>query len=214
MKFVFAGCRLDTSRRELTRNGAGVHLSPKAYELLRLLIEHRPRVLSKDELMNELWPDTFVVEANLHVLIGELRAALGDKSARTGSIKTHHGVGYSFVAEVREQKSRPRRADRPRVYLEVAGQRIPLGPGVNEVGRDRECEVCLNDASVSRHHARIEVSGAAVTVEDRESKNGTCVNEKRITAAKAVADGDVITFGSVTTVMVIARPVYPSTVTI
>ena len=214
MKYAFADCRLDTASRELARNGAEVHLSPKAYELLRLLIDHRPRVMSKQELMNELWPDTFVVEANLHVLIGELRAALGDKSARTSTIKTHHGVGYSFAAEVRELKTRPRRSERRRVFVEVEGRRIPLGDGTSEVGRDEDCDVCLDDTSVSRHHARIEVSGSVVTVEDRASKNGTSVNGKRVSKTKTVASGDTITFGTVKTTIVIVRPVSPSTVTL
>src|SRR5437870_5496759 len=102
MRYTFGHCRLDVASRELTLRKNAVHLSPKAFELLCLLIEHRPRVLTKAELMTALWPQTFVVEANLPVIVGELRSALGDRSASSSAIKTHHGVGYSFAAEARE----------------------------------------------------------------------------------------------------------------
>jgi DNA-binding winged helix-turn-helix (wHTH) protein len=214
MRYSFGECRLDTASRELTRNGVAVHLSPKAYELLRLLIEHRPAVMTKPQLMDELWPGAFVVEASLPVVIGELRAALGEKSARGGAIKTHHGVGYSFAAEVRERRSRlPRVTGRRRqVVLEVDNRHIELGTGANQVGREAKCDVFLNDASVSRRHACLTVAGAAVTVEDLESKNGTQVNGKRIAARTPVANGDTITFGTVETTIAISRD--PSTLTI
>jgi DNA-binding winged helix-turn-helix (wHTH) protein len=100
MRYDFGRCRLDTVNREVTLDGAARHLAPKAFELLRLLIEDRPRVVPKAELMRRMWPDAFVEEANLPVLISQARAAIGD--AGVGRIiKTHHRVGYSFAAEVR-----------------------------------------------------------------------------------------------------------------
>ena len=80
MRFSFGNCQLDTASREFVRRGEAVHLSPKAFDLLRLLIEQRPRVVSKAELMQALWPDTFVVEGNLPVLVAEVREALGDRA--------------------------------------------------------------------------------------------------------------------------------------
>jgi DNA-binding winged helix-turn-helix (wHTH) protein len=104
MRYDFERCHLDTVNREVTLDGAARHLSPKAFELLRLLLEDRPRVVPKAELMQRLWPDSFVVEANLPVLIAEARAAIGD--AGVGHIiKTHHRVGYGFAAAVRETRS-------------------------------------------------------------------------------------------------------------
>jgi DNA-binding winged helix-turn-helix (wHTH) protein len=216
MRYTFADCRLDTTSRELSRDGADVHLSPKAYELLRSLIEHRPRVMTKQELMDQLWPDTFVVEANLHVLIGELRSALGEKSARTSSIKTHHGIGYSFVAGVLEARSRPRTVarDKSRIVLIVGSRRVALAAGSHQVGRDPECDVVLNDNSVSRHHAGLRVARASLIVEDLGSKNGTHVNGRRIDAPTEAADGDSIAFGTVQTTVVISRAAVRSTVTI
>jgi len=213
MRYTFGDCRLDTTRRELLKHGVAVHLSPKAYELLTLLVEHRPRVLSKQELMDRLWPGTFVVEANLHVLVGELRAGFGDKSTRDSAIKTHHGVGYSFAADVRER--RPARAAGDRlVSLNAGGRQFVLEDGVNQVGRDRDCDVHLSDVSVSRRHARIRVARSAVIVEDLDSKNGTLVNGKRISEPSPLANGDTITFGSVQATIEIRRTEDPSTISL
>ncbi len=214
MRYSFADCQLDTTSREFSRNGQDVHLSPKAYDLLLLLLEQRPRVLNKQELMNGLWPGTFVVEANLPVLIGELRDALGEKT-RGGVIKTHHGIGYSFAAEVEElpagRAARP--ISRDRIFLVVEGERQRLATGEYPVGREPDCEVFLNHPDVSRRHARLTVEAGTVTVEDLESKNGTCLNGKRIKQAKRLVNGDTLTFGTVETTIEIWDPT-PSTVTI
>lgn len=214
MRYSFADCQLDTTSREFSRNGGEIHLSPKAYELLLLLVEHRPRVMTKQELMEGLWPGTFVVEANLPVLIGELRDAFGEKSRGSGAIKTHHGIGYSFAAEVEEHRSRPSRAvGRCRIFLVVDGQRSKLMPGEHQVGREPDCEVFLNHPDVSRCHARITVDGDTVTVEDLASKNGTMLNGRKITKSKKLVNGDTLTFGTVETTIEIWDP-SPSTVTI
>ena len=198
MRYRFGDCRLDMDSRTLTRDGGEVHLSPKAFDLLRLLIEQRPRVLSKSELMAALWPDTFVVEANLPVIVGELRSALGDRSTGTTTIKTHHGIGYSFAADV--QESRDADVDSGtgvRAVLEVGHRKILLSEGQNLVGRDRDCDVLLSDASVSRHHAKFIVRGIEITLTDMGSKNGTRVGDAALDGPVRLADGDVISFGTV-----------------
>ncbi|OFW42101.1 MAG: hypothetical protein A3J29_05115 [Acidobacteria bacterium RIFCSPLOWO2_12_FULL_67_14b] len=215
MRYVFGRCRLDTSSRDLTRDGVSVHLSPKAFELLKLLIEARPRVLPKAELMEQLWPDAFVVEANLPVLVGEVRTAIGDQAAGASVIKTHHGVGYSFVSEVREV--RPENdvtAPGPVLVLRVGSRRIVLGPGITTVGRDHDGDVYLNDPSVSRVHARIVVENGAATVEDLKSKNGTCVQSEPIDKPTLLKDGDEIEFGSVKVWFIVERPDDPTTLTL
>lgn len=214
MRYVFGHCRLDTSSRDLTRDGVAVHLSPKAFELLKLLIEARPRVLAKAELMEQLWPDAFVVEANLPVLIGEVRSAVGDHASGPNVIKTHHGVGYSFVADVREVRPDTDITDPgPVLVLRVGSRRIVLGPGITTVGRDHEGDVYLNDPSVSRVHARILVENGAATVEDLHSKNGTCVQSEAITGPTVLTDGDEIEFGSVKVWFIVERPDDPTTLT-
>ena len=73
---------LDPDRRQLLRRGEEVHLSPKAFELLKLLVDRRPKALSKNGLHEHLWPATFVSETNLASLIAEIREALGDDARR------------------------------------------------------------------------------------------------------------------------------------
>jgi DNA-binding winged helix-turn-helix (wHTH) protein len=200
MRYLFANCLLDTKSREFRRGTIDVHLSPKAYELLHLLIAQRPRVVSKAELMQTLWPDTFVVEGNLPVLVAELRSAIGPRpTVAAGVIKTHHGIGYSFAAPVLASKSRlmPDQGGAG-ALLEIGTRRIELSPGENEIGRDPECDVHINDASVSRHHARITLAAAVATLVDRGSKNGTKVNGTLIDAPVELQDGDELTFGQVT----------------
>ena len=199
MRYLFANCLLDTKSREFRRGNAQVHLSPKAHELLHLLIAQRPRVVSKAELMEALWPDTFVVEGNLPVIVAELRAAIGSRpSVAAAVIKTHHGIGYSFAAPVLAAKSTllPDQ-DGTGALLKIGRRRIELSPGENEIGRDPECDVHINDASVSRGHARITLAAAVATLVDHGSKNGTKVNGKRIEAPVELQDGDELTFGQV-----------------
>ena len=96
MQVRFSDFVLDTDTRELLRDSRPIHLSPKAFQLLELLVETRPRALPKDTLYNRLWPNTFVVEANLSNLVGEVRAALGDNPRRPRFVRTVHGFGYAF----------------------------------------------------------------------------------------------------------------------
>jgi len=198
MRYYFGGSCLDTSSRELTLDGSARHLSPKAFELLRLLIEARPRVVPKSELMQRLWPDTFVGEANLPVLIAEARAAIGD-AGLAQTIRTHHRIGYGFAAEIRETSSAAdsAQANSRALVLLLQGRRIVLSPGINVVGRDRDADVHIDDPSVSRRHARILVDGDTVAVEDLESKNGTRVGGVPVSRPTILAVGDVVTFGGV-----------------
>ena len=199
MRYLFGNCLLDTKSREFRRGNAHVHLSPKAHELLHLLIAQRPRVVSKAELMEALWPDTFVVEGNLPVLVAELRSAIGSRpTAAAAIIKTHHGIGYSFAAPVVASKSRllPDQGGSGAV-LKIGRRHIELSPGENEIGRDPECDVHINDPSVSRGHARITLAATVATLVDHGSKNGTRVNGTLIEAPVELNDGDELTFGQV-----------------
>jgi len=99
--FEFGPFVLDASRRALSRGGEPVALQPKALDMLLCLVERRDVVLTKDELLRDLWPDTFVDEANLSQNIYVLRKALGQEGG-DGYIKTVPKRGYRFVADVRE----------------------------------------------------------------------------------------------------------------
>ena len=82
-RWTFGNFLLDLDTHELVRAGTPVSLSPKAFQLLGILVEHRPKALSRTELQERLWPSTFVVEKNLTNLVSEIREALGDDPVRS-----------------------------------------------------------------------------------------------------------------------------------
>ena len=99
--YEFGPFRLDASKRLLWREGQQVSLAPKAFETLLALIERRGQLLEKDALMQMLWPDSFVEEANLTVKISQLRKTLGEHPQEHQYIVTVPGRGYRFVADIR-----------------------------------------------------------------------------------------------------------------
>lgn len=100
--YEFGPFRLGNVNRALLRDGESVPLTRKALEMLTLLVQHRGRVLEKDELLQRLWADTIVEEANLTQNIYLLRKALGQCARRQSYIETIPKRGYRFVAEVKE----------------------------------------------------------------------------------------------------------------
>ena len=83
MRVTFGDFLLDSAERQLLRGEEPVHLTGKAFQLLVLLIAERPKVVSKKEIYDTLWPDVFVQEANIKNLIAELRSALADDEETT-----------------------------------------------------------------------------------------------------------------------------------
>ncbi len=100
--YEFGPFRVDPETQVLLRENQPVAITPKTFETLLILVRHSREVVSKDELMSELWPDAFVEEANLSQNIFMLRKALGDTPDDRRYIVTVPGKGYRFVAEVRE----------------------------------------------------------------------------------------------------------------
>jgi len=190
---------LDTAVRQVTRGGEAVHLSPKAFELLTILVSERPRAVSKLELQERLWPDTFVSETNLAGLVREGRSALGDSARRPRYIRTVQRFGYAFCGEVSEEHERraPRRRPLISAGLILGNREIALTPGEHLLGRTHEATVWIDSVGVSRRHARVIVSEAEALVEDLGSKNGTFVNGVRLTRCQLLRDGDEVRLGSV-----------------
>ena len=106
MRFQFGDCTIDLDTRELSRAGGPVHVEPKAFQLLELLLASRPKALSKDELQDQLWPKTFVSERSLARLVEVLRDCLGDSAKESRYIRTVHGFGYAFSGEVTPRPAR------------------------------------------------------------------------------------------------------------
>ena len=196
MRYEFGGMSLDVDEHRLRRGSAAVHLSPKAFELLVVLISERPRAMTKQELYDRLWPSTYVVDANLPVLIGEIRRAIGDVDHHT--IRTIHGTGYSFAAAVHEAAAAARDAHDGFVHvLLYDNHHLRLVEGENLVGREPTARVFIPSASVSRRHAIIEVNGREATVVDLASKNGTFIGNEPIPKQSPLSDGNTIRFGEV-----------------
>ena len=110
--YEFGPFSVDAGKRLLLRNGEPVPLAPKVLETLLVLIENRERVLSKDELLKQVWGDTIVEEGGLTRNISVLRKALGEKPEDHQYIVTVPARGYRFVAEVREGRRRANRRTR------------------------------------------------------------------------------------------------------
>jgi DNA-binding winged helix-turn-helix (wHTH) protein len=197
MQVQFGRFRLDTESRQLRHGDTERHLSPKAFELLRMLIECRPAALSKAQLHERLWPSTFVSDATLTSLVAELRSALGETSRRSRFVRTVHRFGYAFKGIVIEPQTRPTPTDRPRCWVIWDSGQVPLDDGEHLLGRDRDVAVWLESPTVSRHHARIRIAGDTATIEDLGSKNGTYLRGERLTEPSALTDGDGLRLGSV-----------------
>jgi hypothetical protein len=177
-----------------------LHLSPKAFALLTMLVESRAQAMSKADLQQALWPSTYVLETNLAGLVAEIRHVLDDSADQPRFIRTVQRFGYWFVGEVMEQGARPRLAEPAtpvRYWLLWDTRQIPLAQGENVLGRAPDAAVWIDAPGISRNHARIRVEGAIATIEDLGSKNGTYLHGSPVTAPSELKDGDQIRLGSV-----------------
>ncbi len=201
MRLTFGDFVFDRDTREVTRSGRPLPISPKAFMLLDLLIEYRPRAVSTEDIRSRLWPDVHVSGANLGNLVVELRSAMADDARKPQVIRTVARFGYAFIAPVAQEGGRVGiEAGSPGVaYRLVWGRReIGLEPGDNLIGRDREAVVWIDDESVSRRHARISIADGGASIEDLGSKNGTWVDGNRIRNAVFLAARAVVRIGPAT----------------
>jgi DNA-binding winged helix-turn-helix (wHTH) protein len=197
--FQFGDFTMQIPARQLLEHDRVIHLSPRAFDLLHILIAHRPGVVSKDELNHRLWPDTFVSEINLATLVAELRRALGEDAGNPRFIRTVHRRGYAFAGAATEESPRSETSvDSFGSHWVVweAGQ-VRLAKGDNLLGRGRRVTVWLDSPTISRRHAKIIVIGLHATVEDLGSRNGTFVRGEKVTSPVPINDGDEIRLGSV-----------------
>ena len=210
MAYRFGDFCLDESARQLLAGGEEVHLSPKAFDLLAILLANRARAVTKEELMQRVWPATFVEETNLAGLVAEIRRAIGDPAPSPRFVKTVYGFGYRFIGDVavtgRVRPQLPRR----RVCLVLENREIALLNGTNIVGRAPDATVQVDSPSVSRYHARIEVSDDETTLEDLGSKNGTRLDGTAVTSPASLVDGNEIRLGTVVLRFRVAPPAAPT----
>jgi DNA-binding winged helix-turn-helix (wHTH) protein len=196
MRVRFGECVLDSDTRQLTARGETVHLSPKAFQFLELLLENRPRALTKGEIHERLWPGTFVSDSTLAGLLVEIRSATGDSARESRFVRTVHRFGYAFSGNAEELRGVPPVGNQTRIYRLIWGDReIAVHPGENLLGRDEVAIVWIDDALVSRRHARIVIDETGAVLEDLDSKNGTFLRGKRIEGPTKLADADEVTIG-------------------
>ena len=162
-----------------------------------MLIANRPRVVTKADLQDRLWPDSFVVDKNLANLISEIRDALGEDPDRP-ALRPDRPSGRLRVPAPRRQGDPQRAARRDaRIFrLMWDDQRLTFHEGEYVIGRDPDADVYVDSPSVSRRHAIIRITGRDATIEDLGSRNGTFVGERRIEAS-AIENGDAIRVGTV-----------------
>ena len=116
--------------RQLLREAVPVHLSPKAFDLLALLVQGRTTAISKADIHQRLWPHTFVSDGSLAVLVTEIREALGDNARRPTYVRTVNRFGYAFVAPVVEVDRHLVLPDAvPPCWLSWGTERAVLKPG-------------------------------------------------------------------------------------
>jgi DNA-binding winged helix-turn-helix (wHTH) protein len=190
--FRFGEFRFDCASHLLLKNGEEQRLSPKARQLLRMLLLARPKAVSREEIYDALWPATFVCETNMTNVVSELRRVLGDDARAAQSIRTVHGFGYAFAADVETGHS----PSGPMAMLRCERQSHLLCAGENSVGRAPDCRIILTDATVSRHHAVIIITGSTFVIEDLRSTNGTYVNGQKISQSR-IRQHDALAFGAV-----------------
>jgi len=197
VRFTFADCLLDLDTRRLFRGDQEVHLSPKAFELLKVLVQNRPRVLTKTELTERVWQGVVVSDASLAKAVSKVRQAIGQEDdARI--VRTVHGCGYAFAAAVdcENQADQPGdSADETVCWLSCGPREFPLAVGEHIVGRESDAGIVLDSPKVSRRHAKLIVNREGAMLIDLGSKNGSFVRGVRVSEPVTLEPGDDIRIG-------------------
>jgi DNA-binding winged helix-turn-helix (wHTH) protein len=177
-RFRFDQFCFDCDQKALLRGGEPVRLTPRAFRLLELLLLRHPKAVSKRDLLEHVWSGHIVEEANLKTLVLEIRTALEERGGRPEVVRTVYGYGYAFAGEVEQQEG----SDSPGIVsVRWNLQSVLLPLGVHLIGRRTDCAVSIEDPSVSRVHARLEILRNTLRIEDLHSKNGTFINGHKIT---------------------------------
>jgi DNA-binding winged helix-turn-helix (wHTH) protein len=187
--------RLSVTARRLWRANDELHLTPKAFDLLALLVEHRPDAVSKRAIHERLWHGTFVSDVTLHSLVSELRRTLADVPGAPRLVRTVHGFGYAFIGAINAPAAGLEAPRHLRGWLVGDAGRLSLFDGNNVLGRSADDVIELPSSTVSRRHAAIRFT-ANITLEDLGSKNGTFLRDEPVAGPVPLADGDRVRFGS------------------
>jgi DNA-binding winged helix-turn-helix (wHTH) protein len=195
MRYEFSDFVLDADTRQLLRAERVVPLGPKALDMLELLLRERPRAVSVTRLRAALWPRTHVGATSLHVLVSQLRAALDDAAKEPRFVRTVQRFGYAFCGPASAAGERARSDSSGCFTVASADGDVRLQEGDNVLGRDPGVAVRIERPGVSRRHACIRVEGGRATLSDLDSKNGTFVAGRRVTAPTPLRPGDEVRLG-------------------
>ena len=164
MRLVFGECEFDTGQRIVLRHGQVIPLSAKGLQLLELLIDRRPEAVAKDDILERLWPGTFVSDASLYNVVNEVRAALGDTPQAGRYIRTLPRFGYAFRAEARPAPARSRLSPR---RTTMTAERVSRKVGRSHRAEDR------TDKDTKRRR-RIEGVAAHIPTDSDELAKDEC----------------------------------------
>jgi DNA-binding winged helix-turn-helix (wHTH) protein len=205
VSYTFGSFRLDTRAGELRREDERVPLTPKVFQLLLILVANPGTLMTKRVLLDTIWGDTNVEEGSVTRAITRLRSALRDNAARPQYVETVPRRGYRFIAAVREVQF-DGIVQSSRIEVVENGRRHLLKEGDNVIGRAKDCEVSIELASISRHHAVVALNSGQMTVRDLGSKNGTFVSGRRVEGTVPIASGERMRIGSVTVAISSSSP--------
>jgi DNA-binding winged helix-turn-helix (wHTH) protein len=205
MRLRFGDCVFDADARQLLRADRSVAVSPKAFELLGILIAARPAAVSKADIHARLWPGVHVSDANLPNLVGKLRAALGEEARGPRIIRTVPRFGYAFCSPARIDRPEDATGPGPVYHLVWGTREIALQPGDNVIGRGAEAAIWIDDESVSRRHARISIGPSGAEIEDLGSKNGTYVGGRKLHRASPLSNRETVRIGPATLTLRVLR---------
>jgi DNA-binding winged helix-turn-helix (wHTH) protein len=211
--FRLGNWHIEVTSCELRNGNTVVRLRPKVMDLLAAFVRNPGEVMSKQCLMDIVWPDVTVGDASISVAVGELRDALGDDTDSPTFIETIARRGYRLIAPVDRLENDRDKFGRSRFWLSGAGVERILCQGENVIGRAPEAHIRIESPKVSRLHARIVIDDDVAMVEDMGSKNGTYVGEVRIDGPTPLADGDQLRLGQLAALLEIVVADRESTVT-
>ncbi len=197
MRARFGPFTVDTDTRQLLREAASCTSRPRPSTCSAALIEQRPKVIDKADLHARLWPDTYVVDGNLNVLVAEIRRVLADDARQPRFIRTVHGVGYAFCGDGRRRRGA---AGRPMpCWLATGSADVPPPEGDSSSAAIRIARsgstrrACRGGTPASSSRATRGGCGSRTWTARTARSSGDLAVRGRI----EVADGDALTFGSV-----------------
>jgi TolB-like protein len=135
MSYQFGPFELDLARVELRRGGQPCPLEPQVFTLLAFLVEHRERLVSRDEILEKVWDGRIVSDSAIASRIKSARKVLGDDGKSQRFIRTIHGHGFRFVAEVREERDQPGTLVAMQAGASAAAQAHGLAATVDSLSR-------------------------------------------------------------------------------